>query len=732
MNKLILLISLIGFISINAFAQAPRRVNQTKSNGFGVGGFPQSTVAPNSQTVQVPCKASSPNCIERNTPQRQTASRPVTGEEKIKQDCHRSTGGYGDAYQRCLRSNGIVRVNRNINSDDASQTDARVCNRANPVCRECIDRYASGDSQTFRTKVTECINAKQAATSRPNSTPRRTEERRTETAAASCPPGTTAQSGTNMCKCDGENVTVRRGTSEVCASSCKAEEHREYSVMQKSCVCSAGYIDPSGRGTGACQARRTPTPNVEACLQELQAKVDACGTAADVAVDRCDPKRKEGGDSIDALQELLQGGSSLVGGAAANCGRAAIAGTTGYYAVEAVRNKCDDDVSSCKTSCSDSESFINANKEKAYEKCRQKAFEDDSCLANPQYGELATIGRESEFYAAWDQNNRALFDQKIQEMLTQVSTENAKCETSGTALANRDKMTDFMDDMDSAFKSAAQCECQLGSNNANCANQVGPKDCAADPTLAGCATAKINCLDSTNNSPQCICFRNPTSDACLDVANLPMIPQNGSNVSGFAGGTAAKPVAAINGAGGGGASQNAGGKIDPGDLTGLKEDSEIVPLGSTSGTATGAADGAPFGSAQSIGGASGGGSGGGAGAGDDLNAAAGEGEGGIGSGIKSFFNTAKSGLSNMFNKKGSGSNNEATTSYGRGSGAGGLGQDGVDTKRWRPRGALRGLASGADSEDQVMAGKFEDIWKVMNRQYKVQDQKDKFIFGEKN
>ncbi len=159
------------------------------------------------------------------------------------------------------------------------------------------------------------------------------------------------------------------------------------------------------------------------------------------------------------------------------------------------------------------------------------------------------------------------------------------------------------------------------------------------------------------------------------------------------------------------------GSVNPGDLSGLSANGEA--LGSeASGTATADA-GSPFGSAAG-GGASGAGSGGG-GADGSTTGAPGEDDG---TGKKSFaglFDIAKTALGNLF-KKGPGDKNSSDDV--NKNGLTGSGDPALDSKKWRPRGMVRGLASHTE-----LAGKFEDIWKVMNKQYKIQDQKDAFIFG---
>jgi len=680
----------------------------------------------------------------------------ATGEDQIKAKCYKEAGNrYGDnpksPYQMCLRANGIVRVERNVSgSDDKSKTDARICNAANPLCSKCIGLYGSGDAKSARTKITECVQReenkqRQAQRPKPKSEPTinggqlqevritaqapcsKTNPRHCKTvtaceanngvwngeacAAAPCPEGTTPDPrDSKYCVCNTEMTphSIERGSSQQCPAMCKAEDHKQYNTGERSCVCTAGYEDRTG--LGICVSTAAPAPQVAACIQELQDKITACNTASTVAVDKCDPSRKSGdGDTLDALQGLLKG-ASTAGSAVGNCGQAAVAGTTGYYAIEELRGKCDTEISACKTSCSDATAFINANKDRVYQECRAKAWADQECAAP-----WATPYRsftEPAFNDEWDGVNKAPFDQQIQAMQTSITDYNSKCEAGGTADSNRDKMTYFMDDMNSAFKSAKQCECQLGSGG-NCDNQVGPAECAGNPSLPGCSLIGVNCLSATDNSPKCVCFKNPNSDECknikqtnnnqkinsADVSSFAGIGGSTPGVSGFTGDTSGKT-----------------GDVNVGDLSDLGADGEAI---GASGTVTADA-GSPFGAAAGGGGAgAGGGSGGGV---DGATAATSEEDESTGKKLGGLFDVAKSALGNLFKK---GKDDKGTYDPVTGKYIDGANANSLDSKKWRPRGMVRGLA-GNNTE---IGGKFEDIWKVMNKQYKVQDQKDSFIFG---
>lgn len=468
---------------------------------------------------------------------------------------------------------------------------------------------------------------------------------------------------------------------------------------------------------GAKNLNNTKAPTAAECLRELQEKVTSCNAAASTAVDKCDSKREvgEGTDSLGALQNLLGGlngytqAKNAGTGATDNCVNAGLASSTGYYALEKLRSKCDGEISTCKTSCTDANSFIAANKERVYQQCRKKAFDENRNSTNFPYNGVA----EETFNSDWDGTNKALFDGQIQEMQAKITDNNAKCET-GTAVTNRDKMSDFMTDMNNSVKSASQCQCRLGSSGQDCSNPVGPSECAANPNLAGCAQATLNCLSVNDNSPKCICFRNPNSNECKNIKQANNVKVNSTDASSFAG---------VGGTGGstgavGGVSGNTEvGAVNVGDLSGLGSDGEAIGA-NASGTAT-ADGGSPFGTAAG-GAGMGSGSGGGGADGAPATEANGE-EESSSKKIGGLFNVAKSALGNLFKK---GKDDKGTYNPVTGKYIDGANNSGLDSKKWRPRGMVRGLAG-----DIEIAGKFEDIWKVMNRQYKIQDQKDTFLFG---
>lgn len=682
----------------------------------------------------------------------------LSGEDKIKADCYKKTGSYGGSnpkspYQLCLRANGVVRVERNVSGrGDKSKTDARICNAANPVCSKCIGLYGSGDAKSARTKITECIKREDEKQSqqaqqpkpKPKAEPKiasvtplapcsKTNPRNCTTmatcetnngvwdgqacAAAPCPSGTTPDpSDSKYCVCDNEAnpYSIERGSSQQCPAMCKAEDHKIYNIVARGCVCTGGFEDRTG--LGICVSNAAPQPQVAACIQELQDKVTSCNTASAAAVDKCDPKRKSsGGDGLDALQTLLQGATVVGGGAADNCGRAAVAGSTGYYAIEELRGKCDTEINTCKTSCEAATQYLHGNKDRIYQKCRAKAWDDHQCAA-PSATPYRSF-TEDAFNIEWDGVNKALFEQQIQQMQTSITDYNSRCESGGTADSNRDKMTGFMDDMNTAFKGASQCECQLNPGSSNCANQVGPAECAGNPSLPGCAQATVNCLSATDTSPKCICFKNPNSEECKKIQQGNNLKINSTNVSSFAG------VGGGFGGSGSGSGDVSGktepGNVNVGDLSGLGADGEVIGA-NASGTAT-ADGGSPFGTAAGGGGSAGGGSTGGGGASGATAAEANGEDETTGKKIGGFFDVAKSALGNLFKK---GKDDKGTYDPVTGKYIDGANANGLDSKKWRPRGMVRGLAG-----DTEIAGKFEDIWKVMNRQYKIQDQKDTFLFG---
>lgn len=642
----------------------------------------------------------------------------LTGEDKIKINCLKQSGGnnggrnINSPYQRCLRYNGIIRVERNLSNEDISKTDARVCNASDPICRKCIDLHFQGTASTARTRITQCIQNANAAQRR--SAAQAAKSKQQPKAQAARTPRTPRTPTPVVAP-----VTSGTATAAVVVE-CKAEDNKVLNSTTQSCDCMAGFEDRLGIGP-CVRSAGPPVPTVDACIVELQNRVNSCNTAATTAISKCDAETPAAGgtDTVSVLQGLLGAANSNTQaqnagtGALDNCVKAGVASTTGYYALGELRTQCRNEIESCKSSCSDAISYIAANKETVYQACRQRAYDTHQGALSSPYRSFTTVDA---FNLEWDQVNRASFENQMQTMEASIVASNAECED-GTAVANQNKISGFMGDMNASAQSANQCQCQLGSGSTgqDCSVPIGPAECAANPSLTGCAQATVNCLNPSDTSQKCVCFRNPNSNECKNPQqannNLKI---NSTEVSAFAG---------LGATVGGGITGNTTGKtevgnIAVGDLSGLGSDGETL-AGGTSGTTT-ADGGSPFGTAA---GASAGGGGSSAGGSADGTASTekGEDDGSSKKSIGGMFDIAKSALSSLL-KKGSGDKNsfdEANKNS-----LNGANQNGLDSKKWRPRGMVRGLAS-----DTEIAGKFEDIWKVMNKQYKIQDQKDSFIFG---
>lgn len=650
-------------------------------------------------------------------------------------------------YDRCAKSNGVIK------QGDGSY--AQLYHPDNPDYIACKNKNpnVNTNSEVFRKCMNERTRPKPAPAKPPDTVKKAAEPTSATVASsacsktdlrgcknefecrnnygvwdgtnckeASCPAGTIEDpQRPEVCKCSSEiaGVVIDRGSQQQCPSSCKASDNKVYDPLARGCVCNSGFNYQESTGRCVAKNQAAPVPQVAECLRELQEKVTSCDSAASTAVDKCDPKRENGeDDSVTALQGLLGGVNGYVQaknsgtGAIDNCVNAGMASSTGYYALEELRDKCDVEINSCKTSCSDATSYLNANKDRFYQACRKKAWDDHSCQAPGRTPYQSYV--EEEFNIEWDNVNKAAFERQIQEMQTHVADNNTKCET-GTAISNRQKMSDFMLDMNDSVKSASQCQCQLSSSGQNCEKLPGPAECAINPALVGCAQATINCLSANDNSQRCACFRNPNSNDCKKIQQVNNAKLNSTEASSFAGVGGSVPI--VNGINGGNPAGKVGAEIS-GDLSGINANGEAVGSNS-SGTTTSDA-GSPFGSAA--GGSAGGGSFGGGGSGDPTaTGAASEDEGSGNNRLNGFFNTAKSALGNLFKK---GPDDKRSFNGINKNKLGESNEPSIDSKKWRPRGMVRGLAG-----DTEIAGKFEDIWKVMNRQYKIQDQKDQFLFG---
>lgn len=522
-----------------------------------------------------------------------------------------------------------------------------------------------------------------------------------------CPIGTIEESlNPGRCKCTGNSETyafVERGNFlQRCPSECLAAENKTYSFDNKSCVCSEGFTLGSN---GVCNRNPAPAaPDPTACLSELAEKANTCETESNRAASQCDAGQ---GDSLSVLQGFL---ANTAQNAKANCEQAGTASSSGYFEVSDKRKLCDERINTCKSNCTEATAFLNSNKERVFMACREAAYQ-------AQQGNGGAPVSHDVFNAAWQTQVRPTLENQFQSYLAKADGSRVSCE-SGTVAQSREKLSTSMADMNNTAKTAEQCVCQLNSKTADCTKPVGPADCSADPTLAGCAKVVENCFDVNNTSAKCICFRNPESSACKELTqknsnaneNLnSAIPAgklgidargDGSGTSQFAGGTptSGEPTQNLNVK----SDINAGVNLPPEAASG----SAISSASNTSEAQTAAspsAAGSPSGRVNSVGGK---------GASD----ASVDSPFGVAKKINGMFETAKSALGGML-KKGSKSG-DTSGDYKNDNAKGSF-----DAKKFRPRGMVRGIAS-----ESEIAGKYEDIWKVMSKQYKVQDQKDKFLF----
>lgn len=525
---------------------------------------------------------------------------------------------------------------------------------------------------------------------------------------AICPFGTTAEIfKPTKCRCNNDFYAfVERGNLlQSCPSNCSLSDNKIFNFQSRSCVCLDGFTMSSDGRCNANPAARNENSAPE-CWRELAEKAAACETSSNIAVSQCDSGED---DSIGAIQSLLVGSA---GSAKENCEQAATATTSGYHHADDTRQACDEKITSCKTGCEEAKTYLNANKERAYSACRERAFQDQSNAGPPLPAER--------FNAMWDGQYQASLESQFQSLLAKVDTSRTSCE-SGSAAKGREKLTAAMAEMNTTSKSANQCVCQLDSKTADCAKFVkGPADCLEDPTLPGCKAASVNCFDPRDTSLKCICFRNPDGEECLGPmpANMKMKMNlqdqnalaatkealdtrgNGSELSGMAAGKG---------------TETSGEKKSVENPNVVAESGVIAPPeGAESGISSLANGEKP--KAETAAAASRGLVGGGNPRSANSSAAAVINQPEVAKKIGGLFESAKSALSGIFKK---GSKSDESSEYrDRNSG-----QNTFDPKKFRPRGMVRGIAS-----DSELAGKHEDIWKVMNKQYKVQDQKDNFIF----
>lgn len=533
---------------------------------------------------------------------------------------------------------------------------------------------------------------------------------------ADCHFGTTPDLADPLkCKCnDDPYAYVQRGNYlQSCPSQCFSQPNKYYSLMKKSCECNDGYTMATN---GTCIQNAAPVAQpaqeVDDCWRELAEKTETCEASANEAVSKCEFAPEN--DSLKALQGLLLSGK---GSAGENCERAATASTSGFYQTEDNLKSCDEGINSCKTTCVDVKTYLNANKERLYNACRERALQAQTNAGPPLPADR--------FNPMWDSENKSNLESQFQGLITRIDNSNTTCE-SGTAVKNREKLTASMNDMNTSAKNAATCACQLSSGSGDCSSTPGPADCSSNPSALGCTKVADNCFDAKNISLKCICFRNPDSLACMDGKAKLDIKNAASDASGFAGGKAVTDTRAGNNSA---ISGMAAGKNSETVTTGINnagekykinvnDDLGVAAPPAASGT-TVSSEGnraAPVAGGASLGG-------GNLSTGIKPSPQDSKTDASIATKIGGFFNTAKSALGGVF-KKGSGERDSSGGNFRDGGRVG----HGFDPRKLRPRAIVRGIAS-----EEGFAGKHEDIWKVMNKQYKIQDQKDKFIFdSEKN
>lgn len=532
---------------------------------------------------------------------------------------------------------------------------------------------------------------------------------------ATCHFGTTPNiEDPTKCMCSGNldaGAFVKRGNFlQSCPSRCFNTPNQVYDFYSKMCQCVGGFRMATNGTCVAVPASATArsVPEVNECLREFVEKASACESSASTAESKCEPNSED--DSMQALRGLLLSSS---GGASQNCEQAATTSTSGFYQVENNRKTCDENINSCKSGCGDAKTYLNSNKERVFNACRARAFEAQRDMGPPLPADR--------FNPLWDAENKPALDSQFQGLITRIDTSQATCET-GTAVANREKLSNTMSDMNTAAKDANKCACQLGSSNGDCDKTAkGPADCLSDPTLPGCTRVTDNCFDPNNKSLKCVCFRNPESIACKGAPNV-NVKGGVNDPSSFAG---TKPGADTRGTNSETSGMAAGGgtgeQINVGNIKNLENYAQAaLTQMEASGSAVTPAGNPAVGQAPAAGG---GGLGGGGGASRGLSNVAAPvlDNPSVTSKLSALFESAKTTLSGAF-KKGS---KPSETSSGGGQYRDG-GNNAVDPKKFRPR-MVRGIAS----EDDEIAGKHEDIWKVMNKQYRAQDQKANFIFDAK-
>jgi hypothetical protein len=494
------------------------------------------------------------------------------------------------------------------------------------------------------------------------------------------------------CRCPGNGkVSVSESQCGQQVSQCSGSDRI---VGSYGCECASGYTRISGKGdaleceknASTASTTKGVTKELEDCIEPIAAAGKTCAESAGKAKKRCDQTDKSNKEVSGMMDIPSQLGNKYVEanagkGMVAECIKAGVVGNGSKLAMQSMQDGCNAEVTTCTTEC----------------KLEVKEPEFLKCAEKIKYTEIDRMA-DAEVNGSSGNKDKQYYYEKLEELRANIAEGAKVCKED--AAPKKTGLDNLMNSFLDVVKAGMTCACQVaatqsGQSAEGCNNLPTPEECAANPSIVGCAAAvslDICTMGSSSYSALgCKCQNDSSAAGCAGF-----VAQNAGN-SGFAGADVKIPTggAAFSPTAGGGLGGSGSDNID---LSGQKVDElSQVPKG-------GAVAGPGF--LGGGGGAGGGASAPGGGGGGEPGAGGGEGE--HSSSLGGIFGQAKSFVGNMFGA-------------GKSGGAQGLnpkkGATGLkyDLDKFRPKG-LRGVAGGTG-----MGSKNMDIWVMMRERYDIND-----------
>jgi hypothetical protein len=406
-----------------------------------------------------------------------------------------------------------------------------------------------------------------------------------------------------------------------------------------------------------------PTDALKQCVDNAVRNADLCKTSGEAAKRKCDMASEENKGTNDAMNAMTAVSSALTNrlagtGAQQTCFLAGAASNMAKNLIQGMEGGCDSEYGSCRNACVTQQNY-------------DKFVRDCQALINVPNTDASAA-------------NLSYFNQHKPSIESDFETGTHAC--SNDAAEKKSTLDNLLTGLGQAMRSAAVCACQLSATSGtdgsgNCTSIPTPEQCAANPSLAGCATyGSFNgdacTLGASYNAALCECQTNPTGASCKTATS--------AGPSAFASGII-KSGTADSSAGFGGGGVGAGAKGLGGDFS-LGSDSNDPLIQSGTKSPAGA-------NLNSGGGGPAGGSGVGAGGGSN---AAGVGGAPEEANKDSVFGQIRNGFSRFFGGKATTNGNASTGKKAKGA---------LDPSKFRP---TRGMASSSVGSSNA------DIWKMMN------------------